>query len=98
MVEAKQREPQPIRLRLAKTLSDDEDPAAGKGEATMGDLENRLSELKQVQALKLAATEVSNLRTWPFDTQILGRLTVIVLSTTAAIIARIIIVFARLLQ
>ncbi len=96
MAEAKQRESQTIRLQLARILSDDEDPSVGKGEATMGDLESRLSELKRVQALELAAREVSNLRTWPFDTQILGRLTVIILSTTAAIIARIIIVYARL--
>jgi hypothetical protein len=96
MIEAKHREHQAIRLQLARILTVGQDPSPPKTEATMSDLENRLSELKQVQVLELEAREVANLRTWPFDTQILGRLTVIVLSTTAAIIARIIIVFARL--
>ena len=50
----------------------------------------------EVLKLDLMDRKVSSIATWPFDYQILGKLTIIVLSVTAAMLTRFIALFLRL--
>jgi len=55
-----------------------------------------LREMTGLQVLDMEIRETANIRTWPFDSRILGQLTVIVLSVAAAMITRLLINALRL--
>ena len=96
MLEAKRKEQASIRTQLLQVAQRSNINGQGTTDTILRDLETRLSDLAKLQSLDMAQREVASLHTWPFDTQILGKLTVIILSATAAIIARLIIVAVRL--
>ena len=96
MLESKRKEQASIRAQLRQVMQRSSIMDKEASDATLKDLEIRLSDLAELQALDMAQREVASIHTWPFDTQILGKLTVIILSVTAAVIARLIILAANL--
>ncbi len=96
MAEVKRREVSAIRTRFAQAVSDlhEGDPHS-EGEP-LARVEERLRELTTLQVLEMEIRETANIRTWPYDSRILGQLTIIVLSVTAAMITRLLINAFRL--
>jgi len=96
MAEVKGRELSAVRTRFVQTVADlrDGDPPS-EGEA-LALVERRLRELTSLQVLEMEMHEVANIRTWPYDSRMLGQLTIIVLSVTAAMITRLLINAFRL--
>ena len=95
MAEVKRRELSAVRARFAQIMSGpDGDPPAGGEPLAL--LERRLRGMTGLQVLDMEIRETANIRTWPFDSRILGQLTVIVLSVAAAMITRLLINALRL--
>src|SRR5712691_1183480 len=88
------------RRRFADHLQlETSDPArskAGGSENLLASIDARLARMTDALEADLAKREASELPTWPFDTRIIGRLVVIVLSVAAALISRFILVTIRL--
>jgi hypothetical protein len=72
-------------------LSERLDPLVGPSQSVQNPDETALEVLK----LELMDRKVSSIATWPFDFQILGKLTVVTLSVTAALITRFIALFLK---
>ncbi len=96
MAEVKLRELSTVRARFARVMRNlgDGDPPSGGEPLAL--LERRLREMTGLQVLDMEIRETANIRTWPFDSRILGQLTVIVLSVAAAMITRLLINALRL--
>jgi len=64
----------------------------GGSETLLASIDVRLARMTDSLEADLAKREASALPTWPFDTSMIGRLVVIVLSVTAALISRFILI------
>ncbi len=91
MAEVKQREVSAIRTRFAQAAADPHDGEPHSEGEPLARVEERLRELTTLQVLEMEIRETANIRTWPYDSRMLGQLTIIVLSVTAAMITRLLI-------
>ncbi len=91
MAEVKQREVSAIRTRFAQAAADLHDGEPHSEGEPLARVEERLRELTTLQVLEMEIRETANIRTWPYDSRMLGQLTIIVLSVTAAMITRLLI-------
>ena len=92
MAEVKGNETRSVRARFARIMGDPPDPQEPVSSEPLAELGKRLQELAGLQVLDMEIRETAAIRTWPYDTRILGQLTVIILSVTAALIARVLVV------
>lgn len=92
MAEVKGKETRSVRARFARLMGEPEAPDPAPPNEPFAQLEKRLRELAGLQVLDMEIRETGAIRTWPYDTRILGQLTVIILSVTAALIARVLVV------
>ncbi len=89
MIDVKREEQAAVRQRFAILLKAVHNPEAEEPETTITDLKN-------LQTLELLERKTASIGTWPFDTVILGKLLIIAMSSTATIIARMILIAAHL--
>lgn len=98
MAETKGRETKSVRARFMRLMEGSEPPNPGQSTEPFARLDDRLRELAGLQVLDMEIRETGSIRTWPFDTRILGQLTVIILSVVAALIVRLVIVALPVLR
>ncbi len=96
MAEVKRRELSAVRARFVQAVADlREDDPQPEGEP-LALVDRRLRQMTSLQVLEMEIRDATNIRTWPYDSRILGQLTIIVLSVTAAMITRLLINAFRL--
>ena len=96
MTEVKRRELSAVRARFVQAVADlREDDPQPEGEP-LALVDRRLRQMTSLQVLEMEIRDATNIRTWPYDSRILGQLTIIVLSVTAAMITRLLINAFRL--
>ena len=66
------------------------------GPASMERMENKITELVKLKDLEITERKLASSPTWPFDVQLIVKLITIILSVTAALLARVIINILRL--
>ncbi len=96
MAEVKRREVHAARTRFVQVVADLHGNDSPSGGESLALVERRLRDLTTLQVLEMEIRETANIRTWPYDSRILGQLTIIVLSVTAAMITRLLINAFRL--
>lgn len=90
MLGARLRELSLLRSRFDQLVARPEDQVPSSSETTLSDLHVVLSDLKGLMALEIVERKAVSMPTWPFDSRVLGQLTLMIASTTTAIIAQII--------
>jgi len=90
MLGARLRELSLLRSRFDQLVARPEDQVPSSSETTLSDLHVLLSDLKGLMALEIVERKAVSMPTWPFDSRVLGQLTLMIASTTTAIIAQII--------
>ncbi len=96
MAEVKGREVSAVRSRFAQAVADLREGDPPSQNEPLALVDRRLRELTSLQVLEMEMHETANIRTWPYDSRMLGQLTIIVLSVTAAMITRLLINAFRL--
>lgn len=98
MAEVKGTETKSVRARFNRLMEDAEPSDPSQSTEPFARLDRRLRELAGLQVLDMEIRETASIRAWPFDTRILGQLTVIILSVLAALIVRLVIVALPVLR
>ena len=91
MLEVKHREQEALRMLLREVIQKPIEARTQGSELSLSDLGETLNRLTTVLMFGVIKGEVVEIPTWPFDTQILGRLSAMILSIITIIIANIII-------
>ena len=90
MLRARLREHSLLRSQFNQLVTIPEDQVPSSSETTLSDLHALLSDLKGLIALEIVERKAVSMPTWPFDSKVLGQLTLVIASATATIIAQII--------
>jgi hypothetical protein len=90
MLRARLRERSLLRSQFDQLVTKPEDQASSSKEKTLSDLHALLSDLKRLTALEIVERKAVSMPTWPFDSRVLGQLTLMIVSAVATIIAQII--------
>jgi len=90
MLSARLRERSLLRNQFNQLVARPEDKVSASAETTLTDLHVLLSDLKGLIALEIVERKALSMPTWPFDSRVLGQLTLMIVSTIATIIAQII--------
>jgi len=90
MLGVRLRERSLLRSQLNQLVTKPGEQAPSSSETTLSDPHALLSDLKSLIALEIVERKALSMPTWPFDSRVLGQLTLMIVSTTATIIARII--------
>jgi len=90
MLGARLRERSLLRSQFDQLVRSPEDQVSSSKEKTLSDLHALLSDLKRLTALEIVERKAVSMPTWPFDSRVLGQLTLMIASTIATIIAQII--------
>jgi hypothetical protein len=88
MVRFKKLELAELRRKFALAKGNFESVGPETPDASLGDLKDTLVQLTNVLIFDVDKGEVSSIPTWPFDTTILGRFAVILLSVTAIVLSK----------
>jgi hypothetical protein len=91
MLGARLREMPQLRSRFNQLVARAEDQVPSSSEATLSDLHLLLSDLKGLMALDIIERKAVSMPTWPFDSRVLGQLSLMIASTITAIIAQILV-------
>jgi hypothetical protein len=75
-------------LQRLKRLQIAEDPPGGPVETTLTDLRQELRRLAGILTLDVERREVGSIPSWPFDTNIIGKFTAILISLAVIILSR----------
>lgn len=88
MIEERHRWQSTIQGQMMKLAQTPETPPSHEQEATLDDLHGSLSDLRTLLALQMTKEDLNAIPTWPFDTRILEKLAVIILSVIGILISR----------
>jgi len=90
LLDARLREHSLLRSQFNQLVTIPQDQVPSSSETTLSDLHALLSDLKGLIALEIVERKAVSMPTWPFDSKVLGQLTLVIASATATIIAQII--------
>ena len=90
MVRERQRAQALARSQYTRLAQGQDNPGSDGSDTMMAEVRNILADLRDAFRLDMEDRRIAAIPTWPFDTRILGRLAVIVLSVMAILLARII--------
>jgi hypothetical protein len=96
MLRARLRERSLLRSQFNQLVTRPENQAPSSAETTLSDLHVLLSDLKGLMALEIVERKALSMPTWPFDSRVLGQLTLMIVSATATIIAQIILLALKI--
>ena len=90
MLEERRRVQASIRSQFSRLAELSNDLSRESSETTLTDLKSLLTDLKNLQTFEMAERKAATIATWPFDTQVIGRLTAIIITVLGRLLARII--------
>lgn len=96
MEQEKEREHALIRHELSDLVQKPKKQVSHSVETTLEDLERLFIDFRALLALDLSDRKAMSVPTWPYDSKIIGQLTIVVLSVVAIIIGQIVIVALHL--
>lgn len=95
MVNEKHRERKALGEQLAMAINRQDISSRSETGPSLGDVTEMLVNINRLLAIDVSKDEINSVPNWPFDTQILSRLSAIIFSVTIIIIANFILAYMR---